>query len=449
MGQLDGKTAIVTGAASDGIGRGIARVLAAAGADLGVCDKDQRIVQVAADLAAATGRRVLGWVADVCDASALKIFVDEAANALGGLDIVVANAGVWQRTSALTDSYADSVAIWDRIHSTNLRGVFLTGRAAIPHSAGAGCCCHAGAASHAGNHGARPAACRSPGGVTGGWDRVDVVTTEQRGKFPQPPATFPLGTGGDGRGWRGRGDHRQGAQVALGPQRHRLPVGAAEGAGVERIVYLGGVEPAGEPSNHLRARLETGQLLRAAKVPCLELRASMIVGSGSASWTIVRDLAARLPAMVLPAWLGHRSEPVAVEDVVAALTAAARLPLRESAAWDLPGPEALSGIQILLRIAALMDRRPFIFRVPFVTPRLSSHWIRLVTRADYHLAAELVEGLTSDLLARGAGFWELSGLPAPRTLERAALAALEEDARKLTRSGRLLERFSKLLTPSA
>jgi len=224
---------------------------------------------------------------------------------------------------------------------------------------------------------------------------------------------------------------------------------AAEGAGVERIVYLGGVEPAGEPSNHLRARLETGQLLRAAKVPCLELRASMSVGSGSASWTIVRDLAARLPAMVLPAWLGHRSEPVAVEDVVAALTAAARLPLRESAAWDLPGPEALSGIQILLRIAALMDRRPFIFRVPFVTPRLSSHWIRLVTRADYHLAAELVEGLTSDLLARGAGFWELSGLPAPRTLERAALAALEEDARKLTRSRRLLERFSKLLTPSA
>lgn len=133
MGVLDGKTAIVTGAASDGIGRGIARVLATAGADVGVCDKDQRIVQVAADLAAETGRRVLGWVADVRDPDQLKTFVDEAAAALGGLDIVVANAGVWQRTSALTDSYEESVAIWDRLHSTNLRGVFLTGRAAIPH----------------------------------------------------------------------------------------------------------------------------------------------------------------------------------------------------------------------------------------------------------------------------------------------------------------------------
>lgn len=224
---------------------------------------------------------------------------------------------------------------------------------------------------------------------------------------------------------------------------------AAEDAGVERIVYLGGVEPAGEPSDHLRARLETGQLLRNAKVPCLELRASMIVGSGSASWTIVRDLAARLPAMVLPGWLEHRSEPVAVDDVVAALTAAARLPLPKSVAWDLPGPEALSGIEILLRIAALMDRRPFIFRVPFVTPRLSSHWIRLVTRADYHLAAELVEGLTSDLLAQGAGFWEASGLPAPRTLEHAARAALADDARNLTGPERVAERLSKLLTRRA
>jgi hypothetical protein len=77
------------------------------------------------------------------------------------------------------------------------------------------------------------------------------------------------------------------------------------------------VAPRGEPSEHLRSRLETGEVLRGGPVPCLELRAWMIIGAGSASWTIVRDLAARLPAMVLPAWLAYRSEPVAVDDVVA------------------------------------------------------------------------------------------------------------------------------------
>jgi uncharacterized protein YbjT (DUF2867 family) len=102
---------------------------------------------------------------------------------------------------------------------------------------------------------------------------------------------------------------------------------AAGQAGVRRVVYLGGVAPRGEPSEHLRSRLETGEALRTGPVPCLELRAGMIVGAGSASWTIVRDLAARLPGMVLPAWLAHRSEPVAVDDVVAALVAGLRIAL--------------------------------------------------------------------------------------------------------------------------
>jgi len=220
---------------------------------------------------------------------------------------------------------------------------------------------------------------------------------------------------------------------------------AAARAGVERIVYLGGVAPAGQPSAHLRARLETGQALRAGVVPCLELRAAMIVGAGSASWTIVRDLAARLPFMVLPAWLSHRSEPVAVDDVVAALVGATRLPLPGSDLWDLPGPEALSGVEILRRVAACMGRRPLLMHVPFVTPRLSSHWIRLVTRTDHRLAAELVEGLTSDLLALRPGFWEQAGLPAPLQLEEAARQALAEEAGRLSPGARALEALAGAL----
>ena len=220
---------------------------------------------------------------------------------------------------------------------------------------------------------------------------------------------------------------------------------AAAQSGVERIVYLGGVAPAGPPSLHLQARLRTGEALRAGKVPCLELRAAMIVGAGSASWTIVRDLAARLPAMVLPAWLSHRSEPVAVDNVVSALVRATRMPLPGSDLWDLPGPEALSGVEILLRVAACMGRKPLLLHVPFVTPKLSSHWIRLVTRTEHRLAAELVEGLTSDLLAARCGFWEAAGLPPPLNLEEAARRALADDSDHLSPGARLLETLAGAL----
>ena len=224
---------------------------------------------------------------------------------------------------------------------------------------------------------------------------------------------------------------------------------AASHARLERLVYLGGVAPKGAPSEHLRARLRTGEALRAGSVPCLELRAGMIVGEGSASWTIVRDLAARLPAMVLPAWLMHRSEPVALDDVVAALVAGTRFPLTRSDVWDLPGPEALSGNEILRRVAAVMGRRPLLLRVPFVSPSLSSHWIRLVTRADYRLAAELVEGLTRDLLATRPGFWAAAGLPGPIVLEEAARRALAAERDHLSLRSLAFESIAGALTRRA
>jgi uncharacterized protein YbjT (DUF2867 family) len=108
---------------------------------------------------------------------------------------------------------------------------------------------------------------------------------------------------------------------------------AAARAGVQRIVYLGGVAPATEPSEHLRSRLAVGEVLRAGSVPAIELRASMIIGNGSASWQIVRDLAMRLPAMLLPSWTASRTRPIALPDVVVALVRALTLPLSGSA-WS-------------------------------------------------------------------------------------------------------------------
>ena len=124
---------------------------------------------------------------------------------------------------------------------------------------------------------------------------------------------------------------------------------AAARAGLERIVYLGGPAPRGAVSEHLQSRREVGEILRAGPVPTVELRASMVIGKRSASFQVVRDLAQRLPVMILPRWLKSRTRPVALDDVVAALIAAAELELDASAWFDLPGPEILSGRQILDR----------------------------------------------------------------------------------------------------
>src|SRR3954470_12483945 len=183
-------------------------------------------------------------------------------------------------------------------------------------------------------------------------------------------------------------------------------VASAAEAKVERIVYLGGPAPPGVPSEHLRSRLEVGEILRAGSVPVAELRASMVIGHGSASWQIVRDLAVRLPVMVLPKWLSSRTRPVALADVVAALVRAADVPLEQSEWFDVPGPEILSGQQILERIASLRGRRFIALKVPFLTPQLSALWLRLITRTDFALARELVLGLEEDLLPRDTRFWE-------------------------------------------
>jgi uncharacterized protein YbjT (DUF2867 family) len=217
---------------------------------------------------------------------------------------------------------------------------------------------------------------------------------------------------------------------------------AAARAGLERIVYLGGVAPQGPPSEHLRSRLEVGEALRAGRVPAIELRAGMIVGAGSTSWLIVRDLAARLPGMILPRWMRTRSQPVAADDVVVALLHAGRVPLSESAWYDLPGPEVLSGKEILERAAgALGLRRPAMLDVPFLSPALSSHWVRLVTRADWSVARELVLGLAHDLLARDDRYWGLIGHERRMPFREAARRALAEDPAGGSMSGpeRMLE----------
>ena len=198
-------------------------------------------------------------------------------------------------------------------------------------------------------------------------------------------------------------------------------------AGLERIVYLGGVAPRGAPSRHLASRLEVGEVLRAGRVPALELRASMIVGARSASWRVVRDLALRLPAMVLPAWARSRTCPIAIDDVVGALVAALRVPASGGAVYDVPGPEVLAVAQVLERVAALRGRSLPYLRAPLPAPRVSSLWLKLVSDADWDVVRELVQGLESDLLPEDDRYWALAGLPPRLGFDEAARRALADD----------------------
>jgi len=214
-------------------------------------------------------------------------------------------------------------------------------------------------------------------------------------------------------------------------------------AGVQRVVYLGGVEPMGVPSKHLESRLATGRILRAGKVPAIELRAGMIIGHGSESWQICRDLAVRLPFMLLPKWLDTVSEPVAIQDVLAACCHALGSDV-VAGAYDLPGPEQLSAKDILLRVARLRGTATRTLRVPVLTPQLSSYWLKLVTGADFQVAQQLVEGLTAELTSTGPRYWEHMSDFEVTPFDEAALRALDA-GRPSSRRVQVLERIMGLL----
>ena len=202
---------------------------------------------------------------------------------------------------------------------------------------------------------------------------------------------------------------------------------AAAATGQRRIIYLGGVMPTESPSKHLQSRARVGAILREGSVEAIELRAAMIIGHGSASWTMVRDLAGRLPAMVLPSWTQNHSWPVGIEDVAKALLAAALLPPGPSRIYDVPGPERLTHEQVLRRTAEQLDRAGFpVVRVPVLTPRLSSYWVALVTDVKLPMARELVQGVVADLDPHHPTIWSVIG-DEPRPLDDAIRSALRDE----------------------
>jgi len=177
---------------------------------------------------------------------------------------------------------------------------------------------------------------------------------------------------------------------------------AAREAGVGRIVYLGGMHPESEDlSPHLESRREVGDILLACGVPTVVLQAAVIIGSGSASFEMMRYLTERLPAMVAPKWLDNRIQPIAVRDVLRYLVGAADIPRDVSRTFDIGGPDVLTYRQMMQRYAAVAGLPPRVIRtVPVLTPKLASLWVGLVTPVPGGLAKPLVESLIHEVVAK-------------------------------------------------
>lgn len=201
---------------------------------------------------------------------------------------------------------------------------------------------------------------------------------------------------------------------------------AAASAGVRRIVYLGGL---GHGSEHLDSRHETARVLAAGDVPLTYFRAAAVIGAGSESFRTVLYLVRRLPAMVTPRWVGTRTQPIAIADVIGYLGAAVGT---DAASGELEreieigGPDVTTYSGMMDSLARAMGKRPPLrISVPVLSPRLSSLWIGLVTPVDPGIARPLIEGLATETVVRDPSGMELFDVE--RTpMEEAMHAALAE-----------------------
>jgi uncharacterized protein YbjT (DUF2867 family) len=172
---------------------------------------------------------------------------------------------------------------------------------------------------------------------------------------------------------------------------------AARDAGVERVIYLGGLG-ADTSSEHLRSRGEVAELLRPRVPQFIHARAAMIIGQGSASFEMLLHLTRRLPVMITPRWLDTRTQPIAIGDVARALAALGELE-QAPAEVQLGGADVLTYREMIHRTAAVLGRRtPLVIPVPLLTPRLSSHWVALVTPVETGLVRPLIDGLREEMV---------------------------------------------------
>jgi uncharacterized protein YbjT (DUF2867 family) len=201
---------------------------------------------------------------------------------------------------------------------------------------------------------------------------------------------------------------------------------AARQAGVRRIIYLGGLASGEDLSPHMRSRLATGETLRSSGVPVLEFQASIILGSGSASFEMIRALVERLPVMVTPRWVNTAAQPIAIEDVIEYLARARSLPVNTNIKVEIGGSDVTSYVGIMREFAGQRKLRRLIVRVPFLSLSLSSRWLTLITPVYASIGRCLIESVRNPSVVRSSTASELFDLR-PMGITRAIERALANE----------------------
>ncbi|VVS94502.1 SDR family oxidoreductase [Desulfoluna spongiiphila] len=210
-------------------------------------------------------------------------------------------------------------------------------------------------------------------------------------------------------------------------------VGASQRAGVRKIIYLGGLGEGPNLSAHLRSRQEVGRIFRRSSVPTLEFRASIVIGSGSLSFELVRALTERLPVMLLPRWVKVMAQPIGIEDLIRYLTESVTLPLPESRIVEVGGSEPLSYQDLMEAYARERDLSRLMIPVPILTPGVSSLWLGLVTPVYARVGKKLIEGVKNQTVVHDPSARELFSVE-PMSAREAIRRALMNEERAFAES---------------
>jgi uncharacterized protein YbjT (DUF2867 family) len=208
---------------------------------------------------------------------------------------------------------------------------------------------------------------------------------------------------------------------------------AARHLGMRRIIYLGGLAHGTELSPHLRSRAETGNILRSSGIPVIEFQASIIIGSGSASFEMIRALVERLPVMITPRWVNTAAQPIAIEDVIEYLIAANTLPLKGNLIVEIGGRDVVSYVGIMREFAQQRKLRRWFIRVPFLSLSLSSRWLTLITPVYASVGRCLIESVRHASVVRNRNSSELFSIR-PMGITQAIERALAHEDRPAAES---------------
>jgi uncharacterized protein YbjT (DUF2867 family) len=182
------------------------------------------------------------------------------------------------------------------------------------------------------------------------------------------------------------------------------------GTSAKQIIYLGGITNDANLSTHLASRKKVDEVLRGGKVPVTSLKAGIIVGSGSSSFEIIRDLVEKLLIMIAPKWIDTRTQPIAIRNVLEYLTGVLLREETYGGSYDLGGPEVMTYKEMLLQYAEVRGLRRRIISVPVMTPRLSSYWLYFVTSISYRLAVNLVNSMKVEVVAKPNDLGKMFGI---------------------------------------